>query len=151
MYGGDAAVPLRWLTVKGEAGYFTSTTSTADEYLDYVIQLERQAGEWTFVGGYAGEYIARKRSSVDFAPDRGLTKAFLAHVQYTIDTNRSVSADTAVRQNGDGLWVRGQYSQAFGQHWRATVGFTWIHGEPGDFLGQYHRNSYLSLGLRYSF
>ena len=26
LYGGDAAVPLSWLTVKGEAAYFTSST-----------------------------------------------------------------------------------------------------------------------------
>jgi hypothetical protein len=151
MYGGDAAVPLKWITLKGEAAYFTSATQSADEYVDYVIQLERQSGEWFFVGGYAGEYITGKRSLLDFAPDRGLTKALLARAQYTIDTNRSLALDTAVRQNGDGAWLRAEYSQAFGRHWRATAGFTWIHGRAPDFLGQYHRNSYFLLALRYSF
>ena len=151
MYGADAALPLRWLTLKTEAAYFTSSNPRADEYLLYVIQLERQAGEWFFVGGYAGEAVTEKRTLLDFAPDRGLSKAFLARAGYTLDANRSLALQTAVRQNGKGVWTRFEYSQAFGQHWRATGGFTWIHGDAGDFLGQYHRNSHFSLALRYSF
>jgi len=150
-YGADLSVPLRWLTVKGEAAWFTSKTSTADEYILYVIQLERQTGEWIFVGGYAGETVTRERSALDFAPDRGLTRAFLGRAQYTIDVNRSVAFETAIRENLDGAWVRIEYSQAIGQHWRATAGFTLIRGEPNDFLGQYHRNSHGIVAIRYSF
>ena len=62
-----------------------------------------------------------------------------------------MAAETAVRQNGEGVWVRGEYTQAFGQHWRATGGFTWIHGKAPDFIGQYHQNSYFLVALRYSF
>lgn len=150
-YGGDAALPLRWLTLKGEAAYFTSSSAQADEYVLYVIQLERQAGEWSFVGGYAGEAVTKRRSVLQFAPDRGLTRAILARAAYTIDTNRSLAAETAVRENGDGMWLKLEYSQALGQHWRATGGLVWIRGEPGDFLGQYRRNSHAILTLRYSF
>ncbi len=151
MVGGDAALPLRFLTVKGEAAYFTSRTPQADEYVQYVIQLERQTGEWFFVGGYAGEYVTERRAPLDFAPDRGLTGAFLGRAGYTIDARRSLAFETAVRRNGDGLWMRFEYSQLFGQHWRATAGFTWIRGSDADFLGQYHRNSHATLALRYSF
>jgi hypothetical protein len=77
MAGGDAAIPLRLFTVKVEAAYFIDPKRQADEYLIYVVQLERQKGEWLFVGGYAGQYVAEKRSPFDFAPDRGLTRAFL--------------------------------------------------------------------------
>ena len=45
MYGGDAVVPSRWVTIKGEGGYFTSDDLTADDYVLYVIELERQQGE----------------------------------------------------------------------------------------------------------
>ncbi len=151
MVGADAALPLRWFTVKGEAAYFTSRTAQADEYMQYVIQLERQAGEWFLVGGYAGEYVTKRRTPLDFAPDRGLARAFLARAGYTIDARRSLALETAVRRNGDGLWARFEYSQLFGQHWRATAGFTWILGDERDFLGQYHRNSHATLALRYSF
>ena len=58
-YGADVAVPLKWLTVKAEAAYLTSTTPTADDYLLYVIQLEKQKGEWSFVGGYAGDWVTQ--------------------------------------------------------------------------------------------
>lgn len=151
LYGGDVAVPLKWVTVKGEAGYFTSTNRTSDEYVLYVIQLERQMGEWVFVGGYAGEAVTEQRNTLGFSPERGLTRAFLGRAQYTIDANRSVAAETAVRQNGEGLYVKLEYSQAFGQHWRGTAGFAVIRGDPQDFLGQYRRNSHAILGLRYSF
>ena len=59
--------------------------------------------------------------------------------------------DTAIRQNGAGLWMHFEYSQLLGQHWRATTGFTLIRGEPDDFLGQYRRNSHAIIALRYSF
>jgi len=151
MAGTDAAIPFRWFTVKTEAAYFTSSNKQADDYLIYVAQLERQKGEWLFVGGYAGQYVTEKRSVFDFAPDRGLTRAFLGRAGYTIDAGRSVALETAVRQNGKGVWVKLEYTQSFREHWRVTTGFTWIRGEPEDFLGQYHRNSFASLAIRYSF
>jgi hypothetical protein len=45
-YGADAAVPTRWFTIKGEAAYFTSSSPDTDEYVLYVLQIERQTGEW---------------------------------------------------------------------------------------------------------
>ncbi|MEK7406701.1 MAG: hypothetical protein AAB225_16615 [Acidobacteriota bacterium] len=151
MYGADAALPLRHVTLKGEAAWFTSRTQGADEYVLYVVQLERQAGEWSLVGGYAGQKVTRARAPFAFAPDRGLASAFLGRAGYTIDVNRSVAFETAVRQNGKGVWLKSEYSQALGQHWRATAAFTVIRGAAGDFLGQYRRNSHLTLALRYSF
>ena len=62
MYGGDAAIPLKGVTVKAEAAYFTSATRTEDEYALYVVQVERQAGEWFFIGGYAGQVVTEHRS-----------------------------------------------------------------------------------------
>lgn len=153
MVGGDVAVPTALFTVKGESAYFRSTDPRQDEYALYVVQLERQTGEWFFVGGYAGEAITRNRVAFTstFAPDRGLTKTLLGRAGYTIDANRSVAFESAVRQNGDGLWLKGEYSQAFGQHWRATLNLTLIRGEMADFLGQYQRNSHALVILRYSF
>lgn len=151
MYGGDVAVPLRWFTVKGEAAYFTSSTKTADEYALYVIQLERMSGEWTFVGGYAGEAVTRRRGQPDFAPDRGLAKTFLGRASYNLDANRSVAFESAVRQNGAGMYGKFEYTQAIGAHVRATAAATVVRGREGDFLGQYRRNSNFQLILRYSF
>jgi hypothetical protein len=150
LYGGDAAVPLRWLTVKGEAAYFTSSTPGAEEYALYVIQLERQVKEWSFVGGYAGSVVTRDAASpLQFAPDRGFAKSFVGRAGLTIDANRSLAIETAVR--AEGSFVRFEYSQLFGQHWRATGGIAWIRGDMTDFLGQYRRNSSGSLAIRYSF
>ena len=150
-YGGDAAVPLRWLTIKGEASYFTSSTPGTDEYVLYVVQLERQTGEWLLVAGYAGEVVTNQRAALTFAPDRGLTRSLVGRASYTIDPARSVTFESAVRQNGDGAYAKVEYSQARGAHWRATATGTLIRGDPGDFLGQYRRNSHVVLALRYSF
>ena len=152
LYGGDLVVPTPWFLVKSEAAYFSSPQNgLADEYVLYVVQLERLAGEWVFVGGYAGEAVTTRVSPADFAPDRGLTRAFLMRAGYTFDARRSVSVDAAIRQNGDGVWVRTEYSHLLDSHWRVTGGLTWIHGSPSDFLGRYRRNSHASLTLRYSF
>lgn len=151
-YGADAAMPTRWFTIKAEAAYFTAPGPIpADEYVLYVIQLERQTGEWQIVGGYAGEAVTVQRSTLTFAPDRGLTKSIVGRASYTIDTNRSVAFETAVRQNLDGEYVKVEYSQARGQHWRATLAGVAIGGESDDFLGQYKRNSHIRVSLRYSF
>jgi hypothetical protein len=150
LYGADLAVPLSWFTIKTEGAYFTSTTPGADEYALYVIQLERQVKEWTFVGGYAGEIVTRSSGNpLEFAPDRGFARSFLGHAGWTIDTNRSLAFEASVRAHGS--VAKAEYSQAFGQHWRATAGITWIRGAETDFIGQYHRNSYASLAIRYSF
>jgi hypothetical protein len=152
MIGGDFAVPLRWLTFKTEAGYFNSSGNGADDYVQYVIQMERQSGEWFFVGGYAGEIATRHGTqSANFNPDRGLNKTILGRAGYTIDSNRSIAVETAVRQNGDGLWTKLEYSQAFYQHWRWTCGFSLIRGSASDFLGQYRRNSNGLIAVKYSF
>ena len=108
--------------------------------------------EWFFVGGYGGETIIEPGvQSVDFNPVRGLTRTLLARAGYTIDANRSLAFESAIRQTFDGFWSKAEYSQAFGQHWRVTTAFTLIRGEPSDFLGQYRRNSHASLIFRYTF
>ena len=149
--GGDLALPLRWFTVKCEAEAFTSTTPNADEYVLYVVQLERQWKEWLFVGGYTGEVVTTNRSSLQFAADRGLARAIVGRAALTIDPNRSIVFEGVVRQNGDGMYGKVEYSQTFKQHWRASLLLTAIRGTHSDFLGQYRRNSFGSLVLRYSF
>ena len=150
MAGAGGAIPLRWFTAKGEAAYFTSSTPQAEEYLQYGFQLERQLGEWLLVGGYTGEYVTRAVSGYRFAPDRGLARAFLGRAQYTIDVNRSLAFEGALRRNGDGVSLKFEYTQAIGQHLRATGSFTLIRGAPTDYLGMYRRNSHGVLSLRYS-
>ena len=150
-YGADGAVPTRWFTIKGEAAYVTSPVPTTDEYVLYVLQLERQSGEWALVGGYAGEVVTKRRGQLSFAPDRGLTRALVGRASYTIDGNRSLAIETAIRQNGHGVFAKTEYSHGRGQHWRATATVAVIAGRADEFLGQFRRNSYGSLALRYSF
>ena len=149
LYGADGAVPLPWFTVKAEAAYYTAPDKNNDEFILYVVQLERQVKEWSLVGGYAGEQVTRSAGPLEYSPERGFARSFVGHAGLTIDTNRSLAVETAVR--GGGSFLRLEYTQASGQHWRTTVGGTWIRGDMADFLGQYMRNSYVSLKVRYSF
>jgi hypothetical protein len=150
-YGGDLAIPLPRVTIKGEAEYFTSPSSTNEEYVLYVIELERQTGEWVLVGGYGGEVVTNALPALSFAPDRGIAKSFLGRASYTVDPRRTVVIEGAVRQNAAGFYVKGEYSEIFGQHWRLTFTGVGIAGQEDDFLGQYHHNSHGSVGLRFSF
>jgi predicted component of type VI protein secretion system len=102
-------------------------------------------------GGYAGEAVTRAGTSLVFAPDRGLSRAVVARASYTLDPNRSVAFEGAARQNGRGVYIKAEYSQARGQHWRAIIAVVAIGGHADDFLGQYHRNSNATLTLRYRF
>lgn len=151
MYGAAGAVPLKWFTVKGEGGYFSSTSKNADDYVLYVVQLERTIGEWTIVSGYSGENVTQKKTQLDFAPDRGLAKAFLTRVSYTIDTEKSVAVEAAIRQNGHGAWLKAEYTQKLAEHWQARASMTIIRGNTDDFIGQYRRNSHAQLAIRYTF
>jgi hypothetical protein len=149
LYGADAAVPLAWFTLKGEAAYFSSTTPDTDQYGLYVVQIERQVKEWSLVGGYVGEVLTRAGNPLEFSPDEGFARSFVGRAAWTIDARRSLAINAAVRAGGS--FTRFEYSQTYGQHWRATANLAWIRGDMTDFIGEYHRNSYASLGVRYSF
>jgi hypothetical protein len=151
MGGVDAAIPLRWFSVKGEIAALVTTSPADDDVVVYVVQFERQSGELSLVAGYAGEIVTERRAMFDFAPDRGLTRAFLGRAGYTINATSDVSFEAAVRQNLDGVWIKGQYSEAFGSHWRGTLAGAVIGGDERDFIGQYRRNSHMLATLRYSF
>ena len=131
MYGADAAAPVGPVTLKGEAAYFTSTNPQADNYALCVLQVERQAGEWSLVAGYAGQVTTEHRNALGFSPVRGFARAVVARAGYTVDVNRSVAFEAVVRQNGDGAYLKAEYSQALGQHWRATAGFALLRGDAG--------------------
>ena len=77
--------------------------------------------------------------------------AALAHARLLLDLLSMRIFVGMFGRNGDGGYVKAEYSQAYAQHWRATVSGSLIGGEPGDFIGQYRLNSHLTLGLRYSF
>ncbi|HYP05956.1 MAG TPA: hypothetical protein VER03_06945, partial [Bryobacteraceae bacterium] len=119
------------------------------EYVLYVLQLGREAKRWAFSAGYAGESVTTKRTQFNFAPDRGLAGAILGKAQLNIDAKRTMHMEGAGR--GNGVWLRSEYSEKWTPHWQGTVGFTLFRGEPTDFLGQYRRNSFFNLSLRYSF
>ena len=151
MYGGDIAVPTGWVTLKAEAAYVTSPPATSDEYVLYVVELERQTGEWLLDVGYAGEVVTQSRVAVFFSPDRSMARSIIGRASYTVDPRRSVVIEAAARQSGDGFYAKFQYSQAMAQHWHLTLTGVGLAGDPGDFLGRYRRNSHGSVALRFSY
>jgi hypothetical protein len=150
-YGADMAVPLHAVALKGEAAFFASPSGTSEEYVLYVVELEHQVREWVLVGGYAGEVVTKTGENLPFAPDRGIARSFLGRVSYTVDPRQTLAIEGAVRQNGDGVYVKGEYSRALAQRWRLTATGVGIGGSPDDFLGQYRSNSHGTIALRFSF
>ncbi len=65
-YGGDVAIPTSVVTLKGEAAYLQSPDEQNNDYVLYVIEFERQVGEWVFDGGYTGEVLVNDRGAVPF-------------------------------------------------------------------------------------
>jgi hypothetical protein len=151
MYGGDIAIPGEWFTLKGEVAFVTSPPATSDEYVLYVVEIERQVGEWLLDVGYAGEVVRESRAALEFAPDRSMAESVVGRVSYTVDPRRTVIVEGAARQRGDGFYAKIEYSQAMAQHWRLTLTGVGLGGDRDDFLGQYRRNSHGSITLRFSF
>lgn len=151
MWGGDVAIPTPALTLKGEVAYVTSTNETSDDYVLYVVEIERQIGEWLIDVGYAGEHVRVSRVPLVFAPDRNMAKSIIGRAGFTVDPTRTLLLEGAIRQSGDGFYGKIEYSQGMGEHWRLTLTGVGIGGDLDDFLGQYRRNSHGAIALRYSF
>jgi hypothetical protein len=151
LYGGDLAISLPLFTLKGEAAYYTSPANQQDEYVLYVLEAERQIRELQLVFGYTGEVVTAHAGTQQFLGERGFTRAAFGHARYALDANRTLTLDVFVRQNGRAAILTPGYSHSFGNHWRASVTFTWLSGDPRDFLGRYYRNSFATTGLHYSF
>ena len=149
-YGAEFALPTQWITIKAEAGYFVSSTD-AGNYGIYVIEIERQAGEWMLTGGYAGDANGSAVEPLAFDPDRALAPAIVGRAAYTVDPRRTITVEGAARRNGDGQYVKADYSHAIGQRWRVTAAGVILAGAPDDFLGQFDRNSHVTTALRFSF
>jgi hypothetical protein len=150
-YGGELSIPTPAFTLKGEAAWFTSPDSTSEEYVLYVVEAERQMGEWLLDAGYTGEVVTTARALTPFAAERGVAHSIIGRASYTIDPRRSIEIEGAARRNGRGLYAKGEYSQTFGRHWRLTLAAAGIGGKDDDFLGQYQRNSHASATLRLSY
>jgi hypothetical protein len=151
VYGVDSEIPNRWFTLKGDVAYFTAPTGSTDEYLLYVVQLERQVGEWSLIAGYTGNAVTRRRVLVSFAPERLLSDSIMARVAYTIDPNRNLEFEALVGRDGAGAYGSIEYTHAYGRHWRATVTGIVLGGGSDEFLGQYSHNSHVMARIRYSF
>jgi hypothetical protein len=150
-FGGELSIPTSVVSLKGEAAYFTSPDSTNREFILYVVEIERQTGEWMLSGGYIGESVTRSGTGFRFAPDEGVARSIIGRAAYTVDPTKSFTIEGAVSQNGDGAYVKGEFSDAFSSHWRITFTGVGIGGQDTDFIGQYRRNSNVSMTLRVSF
>ncbi len=150
-YGTELALPTAVVTVKGEAAYFESSSPDADQFVLYVLEFERQIGEWTLDAGYAGEVVTDARSSTGVGPERGFARSVIGRAAYTVNPRKTLAIEGAVRQGGDGFYTRAEFSQTFGSHARATIAAVGIGGKPADTIGQFRRNSNVSVSLRLNF
>jgi hypothetical protein len=149
-WGGDLAATIPGVTVKAEAAWLRARSRDADDYGLWVLQAERQQGAWLIIGGYVGEWVTESRGRLRFAADRGLARSAIGRVSRAFDGGSTVSFESVARQNGDGLYLKAEYSRPWGQV-RLTFQALAIDGEDGDFLGQYRRNSLSGARARWSF
>jgi hypothetical protein len=151
-YGLDAAIPTRWITLKGEGELFLHPNQPFAEYGLYVAELERQVGEWLLTLGYAGQFVTKSGPlPLAFDPERSLADSIIGRASYTVDPRRTVSVDVVARPDGDGYYLKPEYSQILADYWRLTFGGVLIGGDERDFIGQFNHNSHLYGALRVSF
>ena len=151
MVGGDAAVPLPVLTLKGEAAFFGTSDSRADQYLALRHPgraPERRVGVCRRLLGRSRDHGSRPGGvRAGPRPDEGLPGTGVVHHRH--EPQRRVRGRRAPERRRH--LARLEYSQASGQHLRFTARATLIAGEPSDFFGRYDRNSHVTVGLRYSY
>ena len=154
MFGGDVVWPAGPFAVRAEGGYFQSAahgTARGDDYVFYVVQIEKQRGAWSGVLAYAGQNVTRNAGEYLFDPDRALAGAIVARSSHRLTPASELRIEGAAHREGVAALARVEYSRAVTANWRTTVGFTWIHGNSSHLLGQYGRNGYSRLTNRYSF
>ena len=147
-YGGDAAMPTRWFTVKGEAAYFDLGSTPADRR---VRALRRAAGaadrRMGFVGGYAGEARDRAPRGGDVRarprPDAARSSAGVVHDR--------PESQRRVRRRGPAERPRASTRRASTRRRAASTGArrspaSLIGGEPTTFSASTDRNSHVALG-----
>lgn len=150
-YGGDLVATTPVITVKAEAAWLQARSRDADDYGLWVLQGEHQRGEWLLLGGYVGEWVSEARGFPRFAPDRGLARSAIGRVSRNFDDGRTLSVEGLARQDGDGVYLKAEYSQPYKGRLRVTLQLLLIGGTDGDFLGQYRHNSLTGARARYSF
>ena len=97
---------MTWVTVKGEAAFLTSPDrSSSDEYALYVVQLERQAGQWFFDGRVRRSECDGASVDADVRSRPGMSEAdsWAARATRWTRPERGL-IEGAVRQNGDGYY-----------------------------------------------
>jgi hypothetical protein len=62
-----------------------------------------------------------------------------------------VIVESVTRPNGDGFYLKTEYSHGLGSHWRVALQALLIRGDEADFVGQFRRNSFVRPRARYSF
>lgn len=151
-FGADLAVPTHMFTFKSEmAAFVFPANPEREQYVLLVVELERQIGEWLLDGGYAADMVTRGGVDPSYGIERGTAKSFIGRASYTVNPRRSVTIEGALRQTGKGAYVKGEFTQTHGRHWRVTVAGVGIAGSDTDFLGQFHRNSNVTAAARFSF
>ena len=150
-YGGDLVATTPLVTVKAEAAWLQARSRDADDYGLWVVQGEHQRGEWLLLGGYVGEWVTETRGLPRFAPDRGLARSVIGRVSRNFDDGRTLAVEGLLRKDGDGVYLKTEYSHPYTGRLRVTVQLLLIGGQDGDFLGQYRRNSLTGARARYSF
>ena len=119
-------------------------------YALYVVQVERQVKEWSLAGGYAGEAVVNRAANpLLFDPEQGFAKSFVGRAAWTIDPSRTLTIEAVVRSASPSR--EPSIRRASDNTGARRRGVAWIRGSMTDFLGEYRRNSYGSLAIRYSF
>ena len=101
----------------------------------YVVQLERQFGEASIVGGYSGEAVTRRREWLDSLRTGGWRAQFMGRAgspDRPATEHGRVGDPAEAEKHVDAVQVS---SQSYGRNWRAIAGFTLIRGDALDFPG----------------
>ncbi|MBI4893530.1 MAG: hypothetical protein HY821_23110 [Acidobacteria bacterium] len=149
--GGDVSAAWRGMVWKAEGAYSWTPTQITDDFISFVVQVERVREKWQMVAGYTGLHKTVDRITPYVAIDQAFTKAFAGRFGWAPKPNNNFTAEYWLQRNCRAFIGRFLYSREIAPSLRFTGGYIWITGAKDETVGRYSINSYATLQLRYSF
>lgn len=167
MFGGDFAttttVPLLGeIQVHGEVAQFVTEGSRDDDYLQYVIGLEKNASdplfekELSFILEHAAEWIEVHRKRTDIIPAtkfaRAFTDALLGRVTWKpVEHLELLMTAVAIIESPQSWYFRPEARYELGAHTKIAAGLDILRGSQSGFFGQFAEDDRFFLSLKLTF
>jgi hypothetical protein len=155
--GGDFATVVQAFTLRGEAAYIRPDPFLGPDYVQYVLGVERTAGDMLSKGGTF--VLVQWIHSIlpdDFDPapldfNYLFERAVTARVQHNVTTAAQVAVEGLYEWARHGYYIQPSASYRVGDHVRVEGFVDLLGGRETEFFGLFADNKRIQFRIRYTF